>query len=424
MQLVVLGLNHKTVEVAIREQYNLNKEVIQDALSNLEAYPHLHEAVVLSTCNRTEVYAVVNNGQKGKEAVEKFLQDMAQAETKLNEEQQYYYTGRKCIEHLFRVVASLDSMVIGESQILCQVKAAYAFSLEMETTGTILNTLFHRAITTGKRVRAETRISYNAVSVSYAAVELALKNFGDLTDRNVLIYGAGQMAELTARHLLSKGCGQIYVANHRLARAETLAEKIDAVPLDFRQAVMKLPEVDIVITSTGATHYVVKPWEAKLAMRYRDRMLMIIDIAVPRDVDPAVGVIDGIHLYNIDDLTAVVDNNVEERQLEAVKAQMIIHEEVLSLIERFRYLSCQPIMDRITKKADLIRRRMLKRYLTKVQVSDADAKIIEQMTHLIVRKLLRDPMRKLNQAAGTEDEAYYKKALVDLFKVDTLQEED
>lgn len=424
MPLVVLGLNHKTVPVDIREKYNFSLDTIGKYLKKLDTYNHISEMVILSTCNRTEIYSVVNSTTSGKNEILNLLHKMSNFDYRLKDEEIYFYQGKNCIRHLFKVVSSLDSLVIGESQILCQVKESYTKALEMEATSTILNTLFHRAIATGKKVRSKTKISYNAVSVSSAAVEMATKELGSLKGKKVLIYGAGQMAFLTAQHLISKGCGKIFVANHRLERAEELAKKIDGTPLDFTNAIMKMHQADIIITSTGATHYVIKPWEAENVMKKRKDKLVIIDIAVPRDVDPKVAELDNICLYNIDDLQEVVESNIHSRCDEAKKGEIIIEEEVESLLDRFRYLSCQPLMDRITKKADLIRRRMEKRYLSKLNLTEEESKLIDQMTQHIVRKLLRDPMTKLNKVAKTDKEILYKEVLADLFKIEDFIEED
>lgn len=427
MQLVVLGLNHKTVSVEVRERFAISVDSINKGLHHLDDYDGIDEAVILSTCNRTEIYAVVDDAQKDKESVKDFFLALAGcdvAETK--EEYFYYWIDEQCIRHLFTVASSLDSLIIGEGQILSQVKKAYSLAREADATNTILNTLFHRAITTGKRVRTETRIAFNAVSVSYAAVQLALKIFGNLEHSNALIYGAGQMAELTARNLIGKGIKKIYVANRHFDKAQELAEQFKGEAVGFKEAMRKANDVDIVITSTGAPHYVVKPWETQLFMsRRKGRPLVIIDIAVPRDVDPDVADIKGVELYNIDDLEAVVEDNLKEREYEAVHAQQIIDEEVSSILARFQYLSCQPIMARLSNKAEKIRRRELKRAMAKLpDISDSEHRIIEHMSHMIVRKLLREPMTKLNDSAATTEEQYYVNAVTKLFKLDLLKERD
>jgi len=422
MQLIALGLNHKTAPVAVREKFSLSPEVIREGLKKLYKYEHLREAVVLSTCNRSEIYAVVRRGSGN--VLASFWGDLNNTECspEFFEQYTYKYEDEDCIEHLLRVTSSLDSLVIGEGQILSQVKHAYAIAQAAGATSTILNLMFNRAIAAGKRVRTETRIAFNAVSVSYAAVELAKGTFGDFSHCSVLLFGAGKMAELTATHLMSQGLKKLYVANRHIERAIQLADKYGGTAVDLNDVFGLLDQVDIIITSTGAPHYVIYKREMMHVMAARrDKQLMLIDIAVPRDVEPEVGCLPGVKLFNIDDLEAVVDDNLQERQREAIRAQQIIQEEVDALLERFNYLSMQPVMAQLTDKADFIRERELKRAMRKLpDISEEEYKVMERMTHMIVRKLLRDPMRMVNNTAGTSRERVLKYAIRKLFK---LQEE-
>jgi glutamyl-tRNA reductase len=423
MQLVVLGLNHKTAPVEVRERFSITKENICKGLRHLDEYESLNEAVVLSTCNRSEMYAVVDDIDVDLPTIKQFLFDLTGNEECIDD-YLYCYVDSECIEHLFRVASSLDSLVVGEGQILSQVKQAYALARGEETTSTVLNTLFHRAIATGKRVRTETRIAYNAVSVSYAAVELAKEIFGSLMASSVLIFGAGKMAELTAQHLVSKGAQKIYVANRHIEKAEELAARFDGEAVPFDKAFKQAVNADVVVTSTGAPHYVVKPWETQQLMTKRKgRPLVFIDIAVPRDVDPDVADIKGVSLYNIDDLEAVVDENIKERKHEAKHANKIVKEEVAALIDKFQYLSFRPLMALLSEKAERTRRREVKRAMTKLpDITEEEHRAMEHMTKMIVRKLLREPMTKINSAAGTEQEQFYIDAMRSLFKLDTLGE--
>ncbi|MGL6014912.1 MAG: glutamyl-tRNA reductase [Selenomonadaceae bacterium] len=424
MQLIVLGLNHKTAPVEVRERFSIPADKVSRGLKHLEDYEALNEAVILSTCNRSEMYAVVDDAEEDLPTVKQFLFDLTGNEENIDE-YLYYYSGEECIRHLFEVASSLDSLVIGEGQILSQVKKAYAIAREEQTTSTVLNTLFHRAIAVGKRVRTETRIAYNAVSVSYAAVELARKILGDLSESNVLLFGAGQMAELTAQHLVDKGVKKVYVANRSFDRAKELAEKFGGEPVVFETAFKQAVDVNVVVTSTGAPHYVVKPWETQQLMTKRKgRPLVFIDIAVPRDVDPDVADIKGVQLYNIDDLEAVVDENLKEREREARYATAIVEEETSSLLDKFRYLSFRPVMALLSDKAERIRCREVKRAMTKLpDITLEERKAMEHMTKMIVRKLLREPMTKLNTSAGTVHEQFYVDAMSNLFKLDMLREQ-
>ncbi len=423
MQLVVLGLNHKTAPVEIRERFSLSKEKIREGFLHLREYGELHEAVVLSTCNRNEIYAVVDDAAEDVAAIRRFWSDLT-GNREVIDDYLYYFEHEACIRHLFDVAASLDSLVIGEGQILSQVKEAYTIAHTAGATSTVLNTLFHRAIATGKRVRTETRIAFSAVSVSYAAVELAREVFGTLEKSRALIFGAGRMAELTAENLLGRGVKKLFVANHHFEKAEELARKFGGEAVDFYQALESADGVDIVVTSTGAPHYVIHPWETQKAMQKRGgRPLVFIDIAVPRDVDPDVSTIPGVTVYNIDDLEEIVDEHRQERQKEARLAEGIVEEEVESVLDKFQYLSFQPLMARLSGRADKIRRRELRRALGKLPTLDeAEQKVLDQMSRMIVRKLLRFPMMEINASAGTEREQFYIDAMRSLFKLDYIGE--
>ena len=413
MQLRILGLNHTTAPIEVRERFSISKEALLRGLENLDSYDGLSEAVILSTCNRMEIYAVTADGCAA--SVYQFLNDLIGGIVDKNF--LYEFDDDNCAEHLFEVAAGLDSLILGEGQILSQVKEAYSIAKAAQATSTILNTLFHRAIASGKRVRTETKIAYNSVSVSSAAVDLASKKLGGLDGRSALIFGAGKMAQLTAQHFLAHGLKKIFVANHHLSRAEEMAVKIGGQAVAWEDAFTSAADVDIIITSTGAPHYVVKPWQTQQLMTRRaGRGIFFIDIAVPRDVDPEVGKIKGVTLYNIDDLESVVERNLQARQQEAVLARKIVAEDAAAVMERFKYLKFQPLMASLSERAEQIRLRELQRVAGKLpNISDDERKILDRLTRRIVRKLLRMPMMKLNASAGTEDEIFYTQALKALF---------
>lgn len=424
MQLMVLGLNHKTAPVEMRECFSFGEERIIPLLHALCHSGDVAEAVLLSTCNRTEVYAVVDEVDDAQPEIYRVLLTAAGADSSALPHF-YCYADQETVQHLFKVSASLDSLVIGEGQILSQVKRAYALAREAGTTGAVLNTLFNRAIKVGKRVRSETRIAYNAVSVSYAAVELAKSLFGNLSPCQVLLLGAGQMSELTARHLVDNGVRTVFVSNRNHVRAERLAERFggQAVPFDdFWQAAVR---ADIIITSTGAPHYLIRARDvAHLMPRRQGRAIIFIDIAVPRDVEPEVAAIAGVRLYNIDDLQEVVKANIRERRQEALAAESIIAEEMAELEEKFRYLTCRPVLVRLAAQAEEMRRRVVKKALVKLpEAGEAERRVVENMSRLLVRKLLRNPMSKVTAAAGTAAEQYYVEALCSLFKLNELGED-
>ena len=413
MKLKILGLNYKTAPINIREKFSISKESIRRGLENLDEYEGLNEAVILSTCNRTEIYSVTANGCEN--AAKIFLKDLIGGDV---ENYLYEYDGENCARHLFEVSSSLDSLILGEGQILSQVKDAYTTAKNIGATSTILNTLFHRAIAVGKNVRTETKIAYNSVSVSSAAVELAAEKLNGLQDKTALIFGAGKMAQLTAQHLNSHGVKKIFVANHHIERAEEMAEKIGGEAVAWEDALLNAVDVDIIITSTGAPHYVIKTWQTqKLMARRNGRGIFFIDIAVPRDVDPEVGKIHGVTLYNIDDLEAVVESHIQARQIEADSARKIVEVEVAAIMERFKYLKFQPLMADLSERAEKIRERELKRFSAKLpNLTEDERRILDQMTRKIVRKLLRLPMMKLNASAGTNEENFYAAAMQALFR--------
>lgn len=420
MQWVVLGLNHKTVPVEIREKFAMTAEGIKNGLRHLQDLEGIGEAVVLSTCNRTEMYAVLT-GTAGKDSLKSFFLTVSgNAAEEAKPGYFYYLEGTDCIRHLFEVVSGLDSMVLGESQILNQVKTAYTMALAEKATGTILNTLFHRAITTGKRVRTETQISYSAVSVSYAAVQMAQKILGSLEGRSALIFGAGETAELTIKNLQGKGLSGLFVANRHLDRAEELARRMGGEAVPFDRAFEAADTVDILISSTGATQYIIKPWDVRQLMQRRNNApLVVVDIAVPRDSDPEVGHIKGVTLVNIDDLQQIVESNIRFREGEAERARVIIEEEIASIEERFTYLRTRPVMVSLSDKAEHIREREQRKALSKIEgLTEEDRKHIDHMTHMIVRKLLREPMIRLSSAAGTPGENEEKAAMERIFHLE------
>ncbi len=417
MQLIAIGLNHSTAPVDIRERFSFSKERICSALQEAQSWDGIREAVLLSTCNRTELYAVARD----EDTVKELLLCLAGCEEEAGQHF-LFYVGEACMRHLLRVASSLESLVLGEGQILSQVKEAYALARECGATGTQLNLLFHRALTAGKRVRSETYIAYHSVSISYAAVELAKESMGGIEGCRALLIGAGRMARLTAQHLMSASIKKLYVANRHLEHAKELADSIGAEAVPLSDVLSKYADVDIIVTSTSAPHYIVKQEQMRKAMELREgRPVFVIDIAVPRDVEPETGLLDGVTLYNIDDLKSVVDKHLQERQREAVQAERIVEEEVTVLCEKLKYLSVRPVMERLSKRAEEIRLREMKREGSKLSgLSENEWRHVNRMTQRIVRKLLRMPMMELRISAGTEEELSYMQALQELFDLNWM----
>lgn len=418
MELFVWGLNHKTVPVSVREQFSVPPERIRTALSQSGQYQTIHEAVILSTCNRSEIYAVCPEGTPAR-VLQDFFLSLLNGKPEIRPDYFYTYTGGDCIVHLLRVASSLDSQIIGEGQILSQVKQAYLLAHDCGATGIVLNLLFHQAIATGKRVRTDTHIAYNAVSVSYAAVQLAEHLLGDVTGKTLLLFGAGQMAELAARNFLGKGLKKLYIVNRHIERAQKLASLLSGTAVHYQKGNEAAARADIIVTSTGAPHYVLTEERLAAIMKARKgRPLLLIDIAVPRDIEPSAADLPGISLYNIDDLTTTVAENEQSRQREAALAGTIVQEEAEELLQRFRYLPVRPALLRLSEKAEQARKREFRRAMNKLPgLTDEQYRIIENMTHMIVRKLLRDPMMQTVGAARTDKEEETVRSLSDFFKL-------
>ncbi len=416
MQLAVLGLNHKTAPIEVREQFALDATQVHQALTEIYGLAELDEAVLLATCNRTELYAVVADDVPPLAAMQKLF---AKIGTAVSQEYTYYYKGEDAVRHLFRVASGMDSLVIGEGQILSQVKVAYLTAVRVGTTGTISNMLFQRALAIGKKIRTQTSIADNPVSVSYAAVKLTQQIFGSLGERRALILGAGTMSELMAKHLIGHGLQTLLIANRSMDKAEALAQKYHgrAVPLEER--LRWAGRVDVILTSTGANTYLIDYEQAVELMHKRQgRPLVMIDIAVPRDIDPEVSQIEGITLYNLDDLEQVVDENKEMRAQEAEAAYPLLEEAVAELMEKYSYFSMRPLMAAVTDRFEMVRKRIVHRAFAKLpDVQDDERRVIEGMSKVLVRKLLRDPMIHFREVAGTEDEQMYWQILADVYQL-------
>jgi len=419
MRIVLIGMNHKTAPVEIRERLQLDCEDGGPALAELLGIPEVREVLVLSTCNRVEVLARVADGEAAVERLKEFIFRQGNLDAAELERCLYVHRDREAVRHLFRVAASLDSLVMGEPQILGQVKEAYRRAVDHRATGVLLNRLVHHALRTAKRVRTETGIAGNAVSVSYAAVELAKKIFGGLPGKTILLIGAGEMSELAARHLLRQGVERILIANRTYARAEEMAAAFQGAPVAFDRLSEVLTEVDIVIASTGAPGYVVTAEMVAAALRRRrNRLLFLIDIAVPRDIDPAAGEIDNVYLYNIDHLQDVVDANRETRRAEAAKAEGIVAEEVALFEAWFNALAVVPTIVALRGKMEgIVRGELEKSAHWLGELPEEDRLRIEGLAASVVNKLLHDPITGLKEESREKDELPYVAAVRRLFKL-------
>ncbi|PKM41865.1 MAG: glutamyl-tRNA reductase [Firmicutes bacterium HGW-Firmicutes-8] len=420
MYLVVVGLNHRTAPVEIREKLSFPEDTLPKHLDKLTANKIIRSCIILSTCNRTEVYAAVLDVDKGLTKIREHLAKCCRSE--LNEVKNYLYTYTlfDVISHLFCVTSGLDSMILGETQILGQVKTAYQVACEHGATNRVLNTLFQQAVTVGKRVRTETLIDRSAVSISYAAVELAKQIYEGLTGRSILVVGAGEMSELTTKHLVANGVSSVLVSNRSFERAATLADQFGGKAIRFDELFTHMAQTDIVISATAATHCIVEKADMEKVMQRRQgKKLFVIDIAVPRDIDPAVGRIEGVSLYDIDDLQNVVDHNLEQRKKEAAKAEKIIEDEIS---EFWKWLSTQfvtPTIAALKKRGEDIRQNEMARTFNRLgQITEREKKIISSMANSIVNQLLHDPVMQLKHYAATQQGHLYTEILQNLFNLD------
>lgn len=399
------GLNHKTAPVEVREHLSLAGERCSVALQELINCPALDEVVVLSTCNRTEIYATCQSAASGSQALTEFLQARLGGSEYQLEPYLYRFEDLDLVQHLFRVVSGLDSMILGEAQILGQVKGALHTALNATTAGVYLGKLFRQAVEVGKRARTETDIGQSAVSISYAAVELARKIFGELGGKSVLIIGAGETGELTARTLVAHGATAILVANRTHPRAVELAERFGGQAFLFEQLPDCLAQTDIVISSTGAPHAVVDLEMVRAAMhRRRQKPLFFIDIAVPRDIDPRVNALENVYLYDIDDLQMVVERNLAKRELEVERVERIITEETHGFSQWWAARQVVPVIRALKAYGDEIRDAELERLFRRLpNLTARDREMIRAAAGVIVNRLLHHPVIFLKSAASEED---------------------
>jgi len=423
MHLTLVGLSHKTAPVEIREKLTFPAHRQEEALSVLTASDAVAEAVIVSTCNRTEIYAVTGAGFDGPGAIIDFIADYHGLDRHELVRYLYISEGEAVVKHLFRVVASLDSMVLGEAQILGQVKEAYDHAFGAGACGRIFNKLFRQSFEVGKRVRTETDIGENAVSISYAAVELAKRVFESLEGRCVLILGAGKMSELTAKHLVSNGVRKVLVANRTFERAEELAERFEGEAIRYDDLFERMREADIVISSTAATHYVITRDRIAAAAKHRRDPLFLIDIAVPRDIDPACAEVSDVYLYDIDDLNGVVSTNLEERMHEAERAEVIIAEEMGEFEAWLESMEVVPTVAAIRAKAEAVRAEELEKALKRLGgLSEKELKTVEALTSSIVNKMLHGPTARLKGVAAEKDGYTYVEAARFLYGLDSNPE--
>jgi len=415
--IILIGMNHKTAPLELRERLSL---ACNDSITLPTEMAKMHsikEMMYLATCNRVEVLAYVSDSGEALEMLKEFIFRHGNLSMEEMTRCLYIHFDHEAVRHLFRVASSIDSMVMGEPQILGQVKDAYRRAVEYNTTGVILNRILHHAFRTAKRVRTETGIAANAVSVSFAAVELAKKIFGNLKGKTILLIGAGEMSELAAKHLINNAVDRILVANRTYEKALQMAEAFQGTAIAFDRLPEKIQDVDIIISSTGASGYVITPPLIEAALRRRkNRLLLLIDIAVPRDIDPAVGNIDNVYLYNIDNLQDIVDENLQSRKREAEHAESIIEEEVVKYQEWYNALEVVPTIISLREKMEgIVKAELAKSASWMQQLTDDERCKIEMMAEAIINKILYDPITGLKEESQDQSALPYIAVVKRLF---------
>ncbi|MGZ9585150.1 glutamyl-tRNA reductase [Paenibacillus marinisediminis] len=417
MHVVVVGMNYRTAPVEIREKFALPEAQWADAVHHLRQVKSVLECVIVSTCNRTEMYVVVDRLHMCGHFIRGFMEQWYGMSRQEFTPYLYIHEGDQAVEHLFRVAAGLDSMVVGETQILGQIRQAFLFAQQQGTTGTCFNHLFKQAITLAKRAHAETNINDNAVSVSYAAVELGKRIFGSFSGKKVLILGAGKMSELTVKHLYANGAAEVMVANRTLERAEQLAKQYNGRSCTLDQVDQLLVDADIVISSTGSPGYVLHKEDVERAMKNRRaRPIFLIDIAVPRDLDSAISDLSNVFLYDIDDLEGIVESNLAQRQKEAVKIEAMIRGEIHQYHQWLNMLGVSPLIRALQAKADRIHQETMTSMFNKLpDLTEREAQIIRRLSKSMLNQLMHDPILQLKELASDHNGDDALKYFTELF---------
>jgi glutamyl-tRNA reductase len=421
-EIFIVGLNHRSAPIQVRESVALEKAQITEALGLLRGISAIRESVILTTCNRIEVVAAAPETHCAMEAVKSFIEQRRSPPNNGSlDDHLYNYRGADAVRHLFRVAASLDSMVVGEPQILGQLKDHYNVAQKAGTVGAVLHRLFHRSFFVAKRVRTETGIASRAVSVSSVAVELAERIFDRFEEKTVMLIGAGKMGDLMARHLQRCGVKSIMVTNRTFERAVELAEKIHGNPIRYDDFPRYLRLADLVIGCAGASEMLIDAGMVEKVLRERKQAAMFfIDIGDRRNFDPAINAIDNAYIYNIDDLKSVAEENLNERSSEAEKAEGIVQEEVGSFLDWVNSLEQVPTITALREKLEVIRQKEITKSLSGglKDLSEKQKQAIEDMTAAMMKKILHAPITHLKQHTDSEDELMYIAALKRLFDLE------
>jgi glutamyl-tRNA reductase len=416
---VLVGLNHRTARLDIRQLASFNADQLLAGLKRLSSLPEILESMIISTCNRVEILTGVERQSQGIESIESFLSEYSQISLPQLQPTLYHYSNEQAVRHVFRVASSLDSMILGEPQILGQMKSCYSAAFEAHTVGSYLNSLLQSAFRAAKRVRSETSIGEYPVSVSSAAVELIQKIFGELCDKSILIVGAGKMGEAAIRHLAETGAQAVYVANRSPQTAKDLAARFSGTAVPFEALPSWIARTDIVITSTGASETLIDHEMVQHIMHdRRNAPIVFIDISVPRNVDPSVGTIDNVFCYDIDDLGAVVEANINERMKAAAAAEKIVDQEVQTFLAKLKSMDIGPVVRQVQGHIEDICKTELQRYVKRA--GPQESKQLQELDHMISRiaaKIAHPLVTQLRNNQDSLDESTYADLIKRIFKM-------
>ena len=420
MHTIVVGLNYKTATVEIREKLSFIESELPTAMEELKKQKSVLENIIVSTCNRTEIYAVVDQLNDGKYFIKQFLTNWFHIPIEQFEDHLFIYEDDASLKHLFKVITGIDSMVLGETQILGQVKKSFLQAQEIGATGTIFNKLFKQAVTFAKRAHSETAIGENAVSVSYAAVELAKKIFGSLKNKHVAILGAGKMGELAIQNLYGSGVSKVTVINRTFEKAQTLASKFEGNAKSMNELQCSLLEADILISSTGATNYCIDYNMMKHVANMRKAdPLFLVDIAIPRDIDPKIAKLPNVFLYDIDDLQGIVQANLVEREKAASQIALMIEAEIQLFNGWLAQLGVGPVINALSKKANRIQEETMASILNKIpDLTERERKILNKHTKSIINQLLKDPILQAKEMSGSSNATEMLKQFQRIFGIE------
>ncbi|WP_181349744.1 glutamyl-tRNA reductase [Thalassobacillus sp. CUG 92003] len=420
MHIIAVGLNYKSAPVHIRENLAFSDDALSDAMIHLNQQKSVLENVIISTCNRTEIYAVVDQVHTGRYYIKQFLANWFDVDKESFSPYLSIYEAEGAIEHLMRVTSGLDSMVLGETQILGQMKSAFQLAQEAGTTGTIFNHLFKQTVTLAKRGHKDTEIGENAVSVSYAAVELAKKIFGDLVNKHIVILGAGKMGELAAKNLQGSGVKQVTVVNRTLAKAQVVAAQFNGHARTMEDMDAILQDADILISSTGSNEYVLTKESMEAVHRSRKgKPLFLVDIAVPRDIEPAIESMDSVFLYDIDDLQGIVDANLAAREEAAEGIELMIEAEIVQFNEWLQTIGVVPVISALRHKALSIQSETMQSLERKLpDLTDREKKVLNKHTKSIVNQMLKSPISQAKELAAQPDSDKSLQLFMQIFDIE------